>query len=1780
MVTSMLPTMVFAEDGEETVSEETVTEEVTEPEEEPVEEETEPEEEAEEAEEEISETVPAANAGDMPAGAVAYVTNANGTAVDAEGEEEGDLGGGYYGTLAAAIAACPGDSTTAATGKTTIKMVDDVNYGEFTQQYALVIPKGKNIVLDLNSKRISGMSKSGTNSAVINIEKGATLTVDDFSERGEGRIYCAASPTWIYGGTNVYSGSYASNAITTLGNLIVNNGKIENATKEGSAVYPIDCYAGTLEINGGVIRAARSNAIRLWGLHGDVKATINDGYIETSFYPLQIHGGNVDLTVNGGEMITTGDEYALNIYSAAAGKKQNVTITGGHFGGAIGIGSDHKPDTVELKISGNPVIDGDLVDFSYNNTFEISGGTFKGCVDLSGPATITGGNFTGYVKTLYYNDAWYYNKGISGGTFKDTNNYQNYDVYVKNGTCYYRTTEYYYVDCTAEYKALIQRLYGDSSYQCYDMGAYGPEGCHYVQYHQNWSNFTAPRYYNSTTDTYYEKLSREIYAPCGESEDYNYISTIQGFKDIGLTDTFRDFDENGYEYHNLYQFGVVLYPAQIVDGYFAMDNEDGTYSVVPKLASTHFTYDIGSNSYVKDWDYISIADALSDIDYVRTTDQGGWNTTTNRVFTITLCRDTNEKFTLPAGVTFVIPRYTEGENAGNEMYAYTGTVSAPAGMAVVKTNKTDGTYYTVRQEGQQTNIETKTNEEGQPVTVVMEAGQDPVAVPDIKITGNKDGEGEAVALADDELKKAAVEAAAAITENEAVTNFKEVGINEALKAESEAKDKEQKVDVKVDAVVVTQETAVIKELTGAENSTSTTTFQASFDVKPMVKSEAPAATATEAEKKLYKKDANDEWWKIIRNEDIQGEVTFRLPVQSSVTKDTVAVYHKASAETQGKGDFQGFFPVQGTVATGKYVELKASEFSVYTYEVMTSVSQNDLFAIPNDDGTYTGYEDLTTLTTAIGASTDKKAILLQDLKLGAGETFDFGYSGEGGVSNPTQFTLDLNGHTLKGASVNSKKVTLINSNLENYALLQATGTYANDVKGLCSDGYDAKDYDTEAEGNDNRTVYKPGNSDYQVVVEVTTNTDCDTTNDEVDVFAGDTVTVTVSILGARYAAADVTLTYDKDNFTVKSAPKSNWTKDLEAGTFRFYNAKKGGGYYEPGKMTNATFTFTVKEGDAEVIKDMFTVSTSDTYVAPAWASGWDSDAAAKLDSEQITDDWANIRLKQMNASVTPNTGLSYKEIGQTLLASGYTATNALNGAVIDDATISYAILTKAEADGTVQMKDEDGNLLFKNGDGYLVTEDTGTPAYEPAKAPAAEDYKTVQPTVTDAGDYTIFWKITRKGYIPVSGKENVSIAPLNVTLNWTMPKDNKDAVEAQGTQGQEGYVAGYTPIVIKLTDMAANDGAGETDGKGDKITADYWGSYSEFGFGFSTEAVTSEDIDTTKNIVASVVALNQNRIATVTMTGKPDVAQANVMKTVGTYEFTADLGSNYNISNPTVTVLVDGGKIVGYDLSATTEGASVFYDGKEHTATVMTPGTNATPDVAVKYCYSTDNGETWTEWGEEIPVLTNSNPFPYIIKMQLSKDSFYTQEKTFNFSIKPVQYYTEKADYITGWDLVLCYTDEAVPSFNYDGKMMYDVTSFGYKLGTVWNADGTAITTEGQSYAHVYAYLVEGTADTSKVLPSNVTLVTTDGATYRIDLNTEKGRMDVNKSGTIDINDLVAVQAVYNVDKASLTGVGATGDMADLSEQARMAIVLRADVSGDKIVDTYDCSLIITNTGK
>lgn len=228
---------------------------------------------------------------------------------------------------------------------TTIKLGGNVVIGDTTraeQQYGLVIPAGKIIVLDLNDYQISQTKAQSGKYAMI--ENNGTLTISN-----PGRTNGIIS----YGDTATLTADvgYASNTIQNNGVLTINEGVvIKNTSGEGVATYGyphvIDTN-GTLTINGGTLtNEANYSTMRIWTSNTDAgkcNVVINGGTFNGCI-DFQAHNNNNatiphygTLTVNGGTFNAdtfTGSAIRVLRFAVNA-NDMHATINGGTFNGKV-----------------------------------------------------------------------------------------------------------------------------------------------------------------------------------------------------------------------------------------------------------------------------------------------------------------------------------------------------------------------------------------------------------------------------------------------------------------------------------------------------------------------------------------------------------------------------------------------------------------------------------------------------------------------------------------------------------------------------------------------------------------------------------------------------------------------------------------------------------------------------------------------------------------------------------------------------------------------------------------------------------------------------------------------------------------------------------------------------------------------------------------------------------------------------------------------------------------------------------------------------------------------------------------------------------------------------------------------------------------------------------------------------------------------------------------------------------------------------------------------------
>lgn len=1572
---------------------------------------------------------------------VARVTDAKGYYVNAK-----DAGGnsidtqGQFETLQAAINAIPADKA-----EYKITMLQDFEYEGIN---IATVKKDQVVVLDLVGHDVTLLVNKDAASSVIKVEAGGNLTMMDSADTdadGEdcgtisGKLMEGIHPgTWASGGAsdpNTYN--YSTTLFANSGTFTMNSGKLHNTVKDGNIVYAVDCGSNsTLNVNGGWLLSDGSNAVRLFGnninfnMTGgklDANAKAQAVWIQTSDKTAY----KVNVNISGGTLVGgAGGAYAL---SDAADNASGIhyNISGGYFGGAGGF-------------------------FTYGGNVRITGGTFEGTVALrqdypNTTISITGGTFNGKVSSY---GEYAKIKYVTGGTFKDFPNYNSArSIYIhpETGIAYKKYNVYWQISEEDGYEYNCYNDYINAGFTLYPKAwIYGID--------EEWNEVRMHQYY--------------VY------KDGKYVETIYLHNDDGYGISKEDAAAYRFETYDLLEKVYFYY------GYNYLNK--ATLDTHP-----HWTGDAHPTDTSKAWGAVMSDDpeeclALSYSskyyygDPYYPTAWASWadnncSHCTEEWFNFTNYWQKNYACDYQGMYTY------EDDGLTYKMYnvARASDVKLIADGYIDKTNE-DGTFDVVPKEIDMGEAEVKENDQGE--TVIEVKG---TAIEVDRTNGDKE--------------EVEAEVAAAIISNtlvnKEVTSFLDTNINnattvEAIKAalkEQAGDDEEAKQKIEdaswEDGDIKTRVNVDLTKATVSDTiaaSTTTCVNVATFDVKPVAKTTIITGTTEGTSEVTYEA--------VIPNDDISDEITFRLPVNQTVVSPSANIYHNhdgSSEENDGKGELIGTYPIQTSKNGEKFIELSASVFSFYTYEIL-DIADNSVVAIKDEANNNRGFASLAEAVASYlsdGNEDDLQIILLNNCA-------SIDYEGK-------EVVINLNGYKLMGTSENATNVTIVNENEKKLQTLEAIGIYANDVSALAADGYDTKTSDPQIGSVENNQVYKTtGTGVYQVIVTAEAGNDRVADNDAIDLFAGDYVSVQVKVKGARFVAADVTLNFDPNLFEIEESPATMW--DEEEGSFHFYNAKSGKGYYDDGYVLG-TFLFKAKAQTSNVT-GFFTVGsdTVKTYVSGAWSEGWNSGAANALSTGDITNASANIILKNMTASVTPINGQSYKATELKLLQPGYSAVDSTTGKAITDATITYAYLTKAEVDGTLKEGKTDE---YEEGKGPKVPDD--------------DDYTSTIPAPVNAGDYVVFYKVAKDGYVTVADKINVSIAKAETTITWKATGFNK-----------------------------VNEGV-TTDHAGNNVEEDYYKEYAD-----TAAALPVAEYD--------CLETNQKGNATVTITTPDDATE---LKSVGSYTVTASLSDNYKILNPTCTLLIDGGLIEGYDLQNTTEGAKVWYDDQDHIVAQLVKDTTLKPtDDKTTIKYSLNGGE----WQDTIPEVKEVGT--YELKMKITADSYYDFTDTVNFEIKNVEYKVEKTDYVTGWDLVLVYTNDAVPGFTYTVdvdtpvvKNMYNVSDLGYEHGTVWNAAGTAVVTTGTRYTYVYAIVVFGDADITKVTPSNTASIT-------IDRTNTKDRYDVNNSNSVDINDLVAVQGTYNVGS-------------DYLNDEQMSIVLRADVSGNKKVDTYDCSLVKLYSG-
>ena len=283
----------------------------------------------------------------------------------------------------------------------TVTMLQDV-----VLENTITIAAGKEVILDLNGKTISGVCNSGQGHMFM-VQNTADLTVKDSSENEEGKI------TYARGTSNT------GWVIDLEGDLILESGTIELTGDSWSIGYAVDVRpnswgseyteATTFTMKGGklvssdaAVRVASSNADD----HENVSANfiMNGGEIEAAWDGIFVQQSNaaydiLNVRINGGNIKSAFSP--LRLYGPAATSVLNnvenpitLNITGGTFD-YTGTDLENEKWLVRgvIMVSGGATFE-QMLEYT---DFEITGGTFDGDVNAycaKGFAAVNNGDGT------------------------------------------------------------------------------------------------------------------------------------------------------------------------------------------------------------------------------------------------------------------------------------------------------------------------------------------------------------------------------------------------------------------------------------------------------------------------------------------------------------------------------------------------------------------------------------------------------------------------------------------------------------------------------------------------------------------------------------------------------------------------------------------------------------------------------------------------------------------------------------------------------------------------------------------------------------------------------------------------------------------------------------------------------------------------------------------------------------------------------------------------------------------------------------------------------------------------------------------------------------------------------------------------------------------------------------------------------------------------------------------------------------------------------------------
>ena len=214
---------------------------------------------------------------------------------------------------------------------TSIKLGDDVVIGDTTtraeQQFGLVIPAGKIIVLDLNGKRI--FQEKACSSSYSMIQNAGNLTIT-----GEGTIEFTNTAEGGSSAWGTYTIENRGKAVLIIDNATIRHNGCVNGEVNRDTNIAIQNYQGKVVVNGGTIASTQFRSLRDFTAGGEI--IINGGTFLGQVWMQGLGNGSSSLTINGGNFSPVEGYDGSSVYITNSSNIVNVAVKGGMFNTKIG----------------------------------------------------------------------------------------------------------------------------------------------------------------------------------------------------------------------------------------------------------------------------------------------------------------------------------------------------------------------------------------------------------------------------------------------------------------------------------------------------------------------------------------------------------------------------------------------------------------------------------------------------------------------------------------------------------------------------------------------------------------------------------------------------------------------------------------------------------------------------------------------------------------------------------------------------------------------------------------------------------------------------------------------------------------------------------------------------------------------------------------------------------------------------------------------------------------------------------------------------------------------------------------------------------------------------------------------------------------------------------------------------------------------------------------------------------------------------------------------------